>query len=83
MGHKATIIEMLPEDLRETVEEDVRAGEFADADEAIRNAIVSQHERIAFRRSLIEAEQQIDRGELVTPEESDAEIERLARTLGR
>jgi Arc/MetJ-type ribon-helix-helix transcriptional regulator len=75
------IIEALPADLRETVEEDVRAGEFADVDEAIRKAIMSQHERIALRRSLVEAQAQIERGEFFTPEESDAAIEELARTL--
>ena len=75
------IIETLPADLRETIEEDVRAGEFADVDEAIRKAMVSQHERIALRRSLVEAQAQIKRGEFFTPEESDAAIEKLARML--
>jgi Arc/MetJ-type ribon-helix-helix transcriptional regulator len=72
------IIETLPADLRETVEEDVRAGEFADADEAIRKAIVSQHERIALRRSLVEAEAQIERGEFFTPEQSRTRTHALA-----
>ena len=75
---KAHLIEALPDDLRETVEEDVRAGEFADADEAIRTAILSQHERIALRRSLVEAEAQIDRGEFFTPEQSRARTHSLA-----
>ena len=75
---KAPIIGALPDDLRETVEEDVRAGEFTDADEAIRKAILSQHERIALRRSLIEAEAQIDRGEFFTPEQSRARTHALA-----
>jgi Arc/MetJ-type ribon-helix-helix transcriptional regulator len=72
------IIETLPADLRETVEEDVRAGEFADVDEAIRKAIVSQHERIALRRSLVEAEAQIERGEFFTPEQSRTRTHALA-----
>ncbi len=75
---KASIIEALPDDLRETVEEDVRAGEFTDADEAIRTAILSQHERIALRRSLVEAEAQVDRGEFFTPEQSRARTHALA-----
>ena len=53
---KADIIETLPDDLRKTIEEDVRAGEFTDADEAIRTAILSQHERLALRRSVLEAD---------------------------
>jgi len=83
MSQKAATIETLPDDLRATVEEDVRAGDFADADQAIRQAILSQHERLALRRSLIEAEEQIERGEFATPEESDADIEELARTIRR
>ncbi len=75
---KASIIEALPDDLRETVEEDVRAGEFRDAEEAIREAILSQHERIALRRSLVEAEAQVDRGEFFTPEQSRARTHALA-----
>jgi Arc/MetJ-type ribon-helix-helix transcriptional regulator len=62
MSQKAATIETLPDDLRATVEEDVRAGEFADADQAIRQAILSQHERLALRRSLVEARAQIERG---------------------
>jgi Arc/MetJ-type ribon-helix-helix transcriptional regulator len=81
MHQKASIVEILPDDLRETIEQDVQAGDFANADEAIREAIVSQHERLALRRSLIEADTQIERGEFVTPEESDADIDDLARTL--
>jgi Arc/MetJ-type ribon-helix-helix transcriptional regulator len=83
MQPKTATIETLPDDLRETIEEDVRAGEFADADEAIRKAILTQHEWLALRRSLIEAEAEIERGEFVTPEESDADIEELARALQR
>lgn len=81
MPQKASIVEILPDDLRETIEQDVQAGDFANADEAIRKAIVSQHERLALRRSLIEADAQIERGEFVTPEESDEDIEELARRL--
>ena len=81
MPQKASIVENLPDDLRETIEQDVQAGDFANADEAIRKAIVSQHERLALRRSLVEAQAQIERGEFFTPEESDAAIEELARTL--
>jgi len=80
---KAPIIDALPADLRQTVEEDVRAGEFADADEAIRTAILSQHERIALRRSLAEAEAQIDRGELFTPEQSRTRTHALAAKYRR
>ena len=81
MPQKASIVEILPDDLRETIEQDVQAGDFANADEAIRKAIVSQQERLALRRSLIEADAQIERGEFVTPEESDEDIEELARRL--
>ena len=81
MPQKASIVKILPDDLRETIEQDVQAGDFANADEAIRKAIVSQHERLALRRSLIEADAQIERGEFVTPEESDEDIEELARRL--
>jgi len=78
---KPATIDTLPDDLRETIEQDVQAGDFADADEAIRKAILSQHERVALRRSLVEAKAQIERGEFFTPEESDAAIEELAHTL--
>jgi len=78
MSQKAATIETLPDDLRETVEEDVRAGEFTDADDAIRKAILSQHERIALRRSLIEAAAQIERGECFTPEQSRTRTRELA-----
>lgn len=81
MSQKASIIEVLPDDLRATIEQDVQGGDFATADDAIRQAILSQHERIALRRSLVEAEAQIERGEFVTPEESDRDIEELARSL--
>ena len=81
LPQKTATIENLPDDLRETVEEDVRSGEFADADDAIRRAILAQHERVALRRSLVEAQSEIERGEFFTPEESDAAIEELARTL--
>ena len=57
------------------------AQQINDCLEAIRKAIVSQHERLALRRSLIEADAQIERGEFVTPEESDEDIEELARRL--
>ncbi len=80
---KANIIDALPDDLRESVEQDVSSGDFATADEAIRQAILSQHERLALRRSLVAADAAIDRGEFVTAEESDADIEELARTLTR
>jgi hypothetical protein len=40
-----------------------------------------EDELIALRRSLIEAEAQIERGEFVTPEESHRDIEELARSL--
>lgn len=78
MPQKASIIEALPEDLRSTIEQDVQAGDFANADDAVRQAIISQHERIALRRSLVEAEKQIDRGEFFTPEESRARTHALA-----
>lgn len=80
---KIATIDTLPDDLRRSVEQDVSAGEFATPDEAIRQAILSQHERIELRRSLIAADAAIDRGEFVTPEESDADIEELARVLQR
>ena len=83
MSHKTTVIETLPDDLRETIEEDVRAGEFADADEAIRQAILTQHERVALHRSPIEAEAQIDRGEFFTPEQSRARSAQLLEKLKR
>jgi Arc/MetJ-type ribon-helix-helix transcriptional regulator len=83
MPHKGTVIEALPDDLRETIEEDVRSGEFADADEAIRKAILTQHERVALRQSLIEAEAQIERGEFFTPEESQARSAQLLDELKR
>jgi len=78
---KPATIDTLPDDLRETIEQDVQTGDFANADEAIRKAILAQHERVALRRSLVEAQAQIARGEFFTPEESDAAIEELARTL--
>ena len=81
MMQRPATIETLPDDLREQVLEDVSAGDFATPDEAIRQAILSQHERLALRRSVVEADAAIERGELVTPEESDADIEELARTL--
>ena len=78
MRQKTSIIEVLPDDLRKTVEQDVQAGDFANADEAIRKAILSQHERIALRRSLVEAEEQINRGEFFSPEQSRARTHALA-----
>jgi Arc/MetJ-type ribon-helix-helix transcriptional regulator len=83
MPQKAAIIDTLPDDLREKVEQDVRAGDFSTADEAIRQAILFQHERLALRRSLIEAKAQIARGEFVTAEQSHADIDELARTLSK
>ena len=83
MSQKATIIETLPDDLRETIAEDVRSGEFADADEAIRKAILAQHERVALRQSLVEAQAQIERGEFFTPEESHARSAELLDELKR
>jgi Arc/MetJ-type ribon-helix-helix transcriptional regulator len=81
MPQRAATIETLPEDLRETIEEDVRAGEFADADEAIRKAILAQHERLALRRSVLEADTAIARGEYITPEESRARSVQLLEEL--
>ena len=83
MMQKPATIDTLPDDLRESVEEDVSAGDFATADEAIRQAILSQHERLTLRRSLLAADAAIERGEFVTPEESDADIQELARTLDK
>ena len=80
---KSHIIEALPDDLRETIEEDVRAGEFTDADEAIRKAILAQHERVALRRSVLEADAAITRGEFITPEESRARSAQLLEELKR
>lgn len=76
---KLATIDTLPDDLRRSVEEEVSAGEFATPDEAIRRAILSQHERIELRRSVINADAAIDRGEFVTPEASGARIAELAR----
>jgi len=75
---KAPIIESLPDDLRETVEEDIRAGEFVDADEAIRKAILSQHERLALRRSVLEADAACARGEGIPGEQVFDEIRTLS-----
>ncbi len=77
MPQRANIIEILPDDLRETIEQDILSGDFANAEEAIRQAILSQPERLALRRSLVEAEAQIDRGEVFTPEESRARTHAL------
>lgn len=54
------------------------AGAFATADEAIRQAILSQHERLELRRSVLNTDAAIDRGEFVTPEASRARIAELA-----
>ena len=81
MSQRAATVETLPEDLRQTIEEDVRAGEFADADAAIRSAILSQHERIALRRSVLEADAAIASGEFITPEESRARSAQLLEEL--
>lgn len=70
MPQGANIIESLPDDLREIIEQDIQSGDFANAEEAIRQSILSQHERLALRRSFVEAEAQIDRGGFFTPEES-------------
>jgi len=75
---KADIIEALPDDLRETIEEDVRAGEFTDADEAIRTAILSQHERLALRRSVLEADAACARGEGIPGEQVFTELRTLS-----
>ena len=75
---KADIIEILPEDLRKTIEEDVRAGEFTDADEAIRAAILSQHERLALRRSVLEADAACARGEGIPGEQVFNELRTLS-----
>ncbi len=75
---KADIIEALPEDLRETIEEDIRAGEFTDADEAIRKAILSQHERLALRRSVLEADAACARGEGIPGEQVFNELRTLS-----
>jgi Arc/MetJ-type ribon-helix-helix transcriptional regulator len=75
---KGDIIETLPEDLRKTIEEDVRAGEFTDADEAIRTAILSQHERLALRRSVLEADAACARGEGIPGEQVFTELRTLS-----
>lgn len=75
---KADIIETLPDDLRKTIEEDVRAGEFTDADEAIRTAILSQHERLALRRSVLEADAACARGEGIPGEQVINELRTLS-----
>jgi Arc/MetJ-type ribon-helix-helix transcriptional regulator len=75
---KADIIEILPEDLRKTIEEDVRAGEFTDADEAIRTAILSQHQRLALRRSVLEADAACARGEGIPGEPVFTELRKLS-----
>jgi Arc/MetJ-type ribon-helix-helix transcriptional regulator len=63
MHQKTATIDSLPDDLREKVEQHVRAGEFATADDAIRQAILSQHERLELRRSIQEADAAFARGE--------------------
>ena len=78
MPQRAATIETLPEDLRETIEEDVRAGEFADADEAIRKAILAQHERIALRRSVLEADAACARGDGIPGEQVFNELRTLS-----
>jgi Arc/MetJ-type ribon-helix-helix transcriptional regulator len=75
---KADMIETLPDDLRKTIEEDVRAGEFTDADEAIRTAILSQHERLALRRSVLEADAACARGEGIPGEHVFNELRTLS-----
>ena len=75
---KADIIGILPADLRKTIEEDVRAGEFTDADEAIRTAILSQHERLALRRSVLEADAACARREGIPGEQVFNELRTLS-----
>ncbi len=75
---KAELIETLPDDLRKTIEEDVRAGEFTDADEAIRTAIVSQHERLALRRSVLDADAACGRGEGISGQQVFNELRTLS-----
>jgi Arc/MetJ-type ribon-helix-helix transcriptional regulator len=65
--------------VRRTGEQEVSAGDFATADEAIRQAIVSQHERLELRRSVLNADAAIECGEFVTPKTSCARIEELTR----
>jgi len=72
------MIETLPDDLRKTIEEDVCAGEFTDADEAIRTAILSQHERLALRRSVLEADAACARGEGIPGEQVFNELRTLS-----
>jgi Arc/MetJ-type ribon-helix-helix transcriptional regulator len=75
---KAHTIETLPDDLRETIEQDVRTGEFTDADEAIRTAILSQHERLTLRRSVLEADAACARGEGIPGEQVFNELRTLS-----
>jgi len=63
------------------IEEDIRTGEFADADDAIREAIPTQQERIALRQSLLKADAAMDRGEFITPEEARARSAKLLDDL--
>jgi Arc/MetJ-type ribon-helix-helix transcriptional regulator len=81
MPQKATTIETLPEDLRETIEKQIRSGDYANADEAIRQAILWHAEHLALRRSVIAADSAIDGGEFVTAEQSRARSAELLDTL--
>jgi Arc/MetJ-type ribon-helix-helix transcriptional regulator len=78
---RATTIETLPEDLRKTVEMQVRRGDHANADEAIRQAILSHEEHLELRRSLMAADAAINRGDFVTPEGSRARSSELLASL--
>jgi len=81
MPQRATTIETLPEDLRTTVEEQVRRGDHANADEAIRQAILLHEEHLELRRSVIAADTAIGRGEFVTSEQSRARSGELLDSL--
>ena len=75
---RAHLIETVPDDLRKTIEENVRTGEFTGADEAIRTAILSQHERLALRRSVLEADAACARGEGISGEQAFNELPNCA-----
>lgn len=62
MQQKVTTLDTLPKDLREKVEQEVQAGDFPTPDEAIRQAILTQHERLDLRRSIAEADAAFARG---------------------
>lgn len=81
MPQKASTIETLPEDLRKTVERQVRRGDHANAEEAIRQAILSHEEHLELRRSVIAADAAIERGEFVTRSQSRARSAELLESL--